>query len=70
MPELRFKEEDSVESQMLQEGLFKGFKGSLCELVKNQEKAPGGDVSATHMSVSMESIQEMSEIFVLADINR
>ena len=54
---------------MFQGGLFKGFKGSLCELVKHQGKVPGGDAPPTLGSVSMETVQETSEIFIIADIN-
>ena len=54
---------------MFQGGLFKGFKGSLYELVKHQGKVPGGDAPPALGSVSMETVQETSEIFILADIN-
>ena len=54
---------------MFQGGLFKGFKGSLCELVQYQGKVPGGDVPPVLGSVSMETIQETSENPLLADIN-
>ena len=54
---------------MFQGGLFKGFKGSLCQLVKHQGKVPGGDAIPALGSVSMETVQEMSEILILADIN-
>ena len=37
--------------------------------MQNQVKVPGGDSPLSFGSVSVESIQEMSEIFVLADIN-
>ena len=36
------KEKDILEGQVLQGGLFKGFKGSLCELVKYQRKVLEG----------------------------
>ena len=49
--------------------LFKGFKESICDLVKYQRKVPRGNASATLRSVSVETIQETSEIFILADIN-
>ena len=55
-----------LEGKVLQGCLFKGFKGSLCELVKYQRKIPRGDASATLRSVSMEPLQEMSEMFFLA----
>ena len=50
---------------MLQRGLFKGFKGILCELVQHQGKVPGGDAPPTLGSVSMETIQEMSKVLIL-----
>ena len=59
---------DSLEGQVLQGGLFKGFKETL-KLVKYQRNVPRGDVSVTLRSVSMETIQETSEIFILADID-
>ena len=45
-----------------------GFKGSLCELMQNQGRVPGGDAPSTLGSVSAEVIQEMSEILIFADI--
>ena len=38
-------------------------------MVQDQGKVPRGDASATLRSISVETIQEMSEIFVLADFN-
>ena len=46
------QKEYSLEGQMLQQGLFDGFKGSLCELVKHQGKVPGGDAPPTLGPVS------------------
>ena len=46
-----------------------GFNGSLCELVKHQTKVLGGDAPLTLGSVSVEAIQENSEILIFADIN-
>ena len=54
---------------MLQGGLFNGFKGSLCELVQHQRKVPGGDAPPTLGSVSLETIQETSEILIFTDIH-
>ena len=48
---------------------FKRFKGSLCELWKHQGKVPGGDAPPTLESVSVEAIQETSEIIIFAVIN-
>ena len=62
------QEENSLEGQMLQGGLFHWFEWSLCQVVKHQGQVPGGDAPLTFRSVSMESIQEMSEIFIFADI--
>ena len=64
------QEEASLEGQMLQGGFFKGFKGSLGKLVKYHRKVPRGDASATLRYVSTEAIQEVTEIFILADIGR
>ena len=52
---------------MLERGLFKRFKESLCQLVQHQEKVP--DVPTTLASLSVEAIQESSEILIFADIN-
>ena len=49
--------------------LFKGLKGSLCDLVLHQGNIPGGDAPPTFGSVSLETIQEMGEILTFADIN-
>ena len=54
---------------MFQGGLFQGIKGSLCELMYNQWKVPGGDAPPALRSVSMETIQETSEVLIFADIN-
>ena len=62
------QEEDSFEGEMLQGGLFKGFKRSLSELVEYQRNVQRRDASAILRSVSMETIQETSEIMVLIDI--
>ena len=62
------QKENSLEGQMLQRGLFKGFKGSLCQLVQHQGKVPGGDAPLTVRSIYVETIQETSEIFIFADI--
>ena len=45
------QKEDSLESQVLHGGLFKGFKRSLCQLVQYQGKVPGetlGSVSGSY----------------------
>ena len=63
------RKENRLEGQMLQRGLFNWFKWSLCQLVKNQGEVPGGDSPPAFGSVSVETIQGMSEIFILADIN-
>ena len=62
------QEENSLEGQMLQKGLFYWFKWSLCQLVQNQGEVPGGDAPPTFGSVSMETIQETSGILIFADI--
>ena len=38
-------------------------------MVQNQGEVPGGDSPPAFGSVSVETIQETSQIFVLADIN-
>ena len=63
------QEEDSLEGQMLQRGLFKGFKGSLFQLVQHLGKVPRGDAPLTLGSASVETIQETSEILIFADID-
>ena len=63
------QQENSLEGQILQRDLFKGFKRSLCQLVQYQGEVPGGDVPPTFRSVSVEAIRETSEIFILADID-
>ena len=45
------------------------FKGRLCKLVQHQGKVPRGDAPLTLGSVSVETIQEMSAIVIVADIN-
>ena len=59
------QKEDSLEGQMLQRGLLKGFKWSLCQLVQHQGEVPGGDAPLTLGSVSVEAIQETNEILTL-----
>ena len=62
------QEENSLESQMLLKSLFNGFKWSLCQLVEHQGQVPGGEPLLTFGSVSVEIIQETSEILIIADI--
>ena len=59
------QEENCFEGQMLQRGLFNWFKRSLCQLVQDQGEVPGGDFPPAFGSVSVETIQETSEIFIL-----
>ena len=54
---------------MLQRGLFRGFKWSLCQLVQHQGEVPRGDARPTFGSVSVETFQETSEILIFADVN-
>ena len=63
------QEENCLEGQMLQGDLFYWFKWSLCQLVQNQGEVPGGDSPPAFGSISMETIQETSEIFILADFD-
>ena len=63
------QEEKSLKGQMLQRGLFNWFKRSLCQLEQNQGEVPGGDSPAAFGSVSVETFQETSEIFIFTEIN-
>ena len=63
------QQENSFESQMLQRGLFNGFKWSLCQLVQHQGEVQGRDAPPTLRSVSVETTKEMSEILIFSDIN-
>ena len=38
--------------------------------MQKQGEVPGGDAPPTYKSVSVEAIQETSEIFIFADIDR
>ena len=62
------QKKDSLVGQMLQGGLFNGFKWSICQLVQKQGEIPGGDAPPTFGPVSVETIQETSEILIFADI--
>ena len=62
------QEEYCLEGQMLQGGLLDWFKWSLIQLVLNQLEVPGGYAPPAFGSVSVETIQETSKIFVLADV--
>ena len=63
------QEEKCLEGQMLQGGLFNWFKMNLVSWCKNQGEIPGGDTLPAFGSVSVETIQETSEIFILTDID-
>ena len=63
------QKENRLEGQMLQGGLFDGFKWRLCQLGEHQGEVPGGDTPLTFKSVSVETIQETSEMLIFADIN-
>ena len=58
------QEENGIEGQMLQGGLFNWFKMTLVSWCKNQGEVPGGDSLPAFGSVSVETIQETSEIFI------
>ena len=63
------QEENCLEGQMLQGGLFNWFKMTLVSWCKNQGEVPGGDSLPAFGSVSVETIQETSEIFILTDLD-
>ena len=63
------QEENCLEGQMLQGGLLNWFKMNLVSWCKNQGEVPGGDSLPALGSVSAEDIQEMSETFILTDID-
>ena len=63
------QEENRFEGHVLQRGLFNWFRWSLCQLVQQQGEVPGGDSPPSLWSVSVETIQEASEIFIFANIN-
>ena len=63
------QEENCLEGQMLQGGLFNWFKMTLVSWCKNQGEVPGGDSLPVFGSVSVETIQETSEIFILTDLD-
>ena len=63
------QEEYRLEGQMLQGGLFNWFKMTLVSWCKNQGEVPGGDSLPAFGSVSVETIQETSEIFILTDLD-
>ena len=46
------QKENSLEGQMLQRGLFKGLKWSLCQLVQHQGEVPGG-MPIRHLGLSL-----------------
>ena len=59
------QEEYRLEGQMLQGGLLDWFQRSLIQLVQNQWEVPGGYAPPAFGSVSVETIQETSEILSL-----
>ena len=61
------QEENSLGSQILQIGLFNPFEWSLCQLVQHQGEVSGGDAPPRFGSVSMETVQETSEILIFAE---
>ena len=63
------QEENCLEGQMLQGGLFNWFKMNLVSWCKNQGEVPGGGSPPAFGSVSVEAIQETSEIFILTNID-
>ena len=62
------QEETALKVKCFKEA-FNWFKINLVSWCKNQEEAPGGDSPMAFGSVSVEAIQEMSEIFILTDID-
>ena len=64
------QEENCLEGQMLQGGLLNWFKMNLVSWCKkNEGEVPGGDSLPAFGSVSVGTIQETSEIFILTDID-
>ena len=63
------QEENCLEGQMLQGGLFNWCKMTFVSWCKNQGEVPGGNSPPGFGSVSVETIQETSEIFILTDID-
>ena len=61
------QEENCHEGQMLQGGLFNWFKMNLVSWCKNQREVR--DSPPAFGSVSVETIQETNEIFILTDID-
>ena len=63
------QEKNCLEGQMLQGGLLNWFKMNPVSWCKNQGEVPAGDSFPAFGSVSVGTIKETSEIFILTDID-
>ena len=68
LPEPRAKRKTALKVKCFKEA-FNWFKLNLVSWCKNQGEAPGGGSPPAFGSVSVEAIQETSEIFILTNID-
>ena len=68
LPDPRAKRKTVLKVKCFKEA-FNWFKMNLVSWCKNQEEVPGGDSPPAFGSVSVETIQETSQIFILTDID-
>ena len=68
LPELRAKRKTDLKVKCFKEA-FNWFKMNLVSWCKNQGEVPGGGSPPAFGSVSVEAIQETSEIFILTNID-
>ena len=68
LPDPRAKRKTVLKVKCFKEA-FNWFKMNLVSWCKNQEEVPGGDSPPAFGSVSVETIQETSEILILTDID-
>ena len=68
LPDPRAKRKTALKVKCFKEA-FNWLKMNLVTWCKNQEEVPGGDSPPAFGSVSVEAIQEKSEIFILTDID-
>ena len=69
LPDPRAKRKTVLKVKSFKEASINWFKMTLVSWCKNQGEVPGRDSLPAFGSVSVETIQETSEIFILTDID-
>ena len=62
------QQENRLKCEMFERGLPKGLEGRFSEFVEDQGQIPRRNISSTLGFIPMETVQQPSQILILADI--